>query len=167
MNLQAISTESRVGALNGQLLQLCLCDGHEQQDVRSLEAVGTLQSWQRIAVRACRIAGVFGHLRAGNKNTLRIEERYAELVATAQLASAFHFSHAAKYDRLGQFLLRYPDFLYQRKFVTLADWLERISGKNKKAVIDLIPRVCCQCRPFSFGMRSNCIEMGFKSLLER
>jgi hypothetical protein len=143
VDLQAITTQVRDGELNAQLLRLCLCDGHHQDvaPLRSLEATGVLQSWQRIATRACRIAGVFEHLRTAKRgnNSLRIEERYAQLVAATKLESAFHFSHAAKYDRLGQFLLHYPDFLYQRKFVTLADWLERIGQKG--AVIDLIPRV--------------------------
>lgn len=142
VDLKAISVESRDCVLNAQLLHFCLCDD-VAAPLRSLESIGKLQSWQRVAVRACRIVGIFERLRAqkgeGNEG-LRLEQRYAELIATSKLDSAFHFKHAAKYDRLGQFLLRYPDFLYQRQLVTLADWLERIGGK-KSAVVDVIPHV--------------------------
>jgi hypothetical protein len=96
----------------------------------------------------------------------RIEQRYADLIATAKLeSSSFHFKHAAKYDRLGQFLLRYPDFLYQRQVVTLADWLERIS-REKSATIDVIPSVL----PVSSIFLRNAFQLhrdGFQVLAAR
>ena len=52
----------------------------------------------------------------------------------------FSFAQAARYDRLGRFLLQYPQFVNQLQFVTMKDWTEKsvVVGKKKKALMDAI-----------------------------
>jgi hypothetical protein len=76
-----------------------------------------LRQWWCLATRACQMAGLFSTLRRGQG---LIQERYA----AAATPDGLKFSQAAKYDRLGRFLLEWPEFRFQTKLVTLANWFQ-------------------------------------------
>lgn len=106
------------------VLRECLCESA----IKSTESNNPLQNWHRLAKRACQIAGLFVHIRENRKEKTE-QSYYAEMV-TGLGAKAFSYSHALKYDRLGRFLLECPNFLFQRKFVTLGDWFQFFDAKR-------------------------------------
>jgi hypothetical protein len=77
-----------------------------------------LIQWWRLAARSCETAGIFSRLRLEKQKRggERIQVRYAAL------KTGLSFAQASKYDRLGRFLLDWPEFRFQTKLVTLAHW---------------------------------------------
>lgn len=77
-----------------------------------------LIQWWRLAARSCETAGIFSRLRLEKQKRggERIQVRYAAL------KTGLSFAQASKYDRLGLFLLDWPEFRFQTKLVTLAHW---------------------------------------------
>ena len=97
----------------------------------SFEGRVTLQIWWRIAKRACQIHGLFRQIRA-QKSQDRVRKRYANIVAAIEGAQNMQgrrllkFAQASRYDRVGKFLADFPCFLFQRQWVTLADWFHKV-----------------------------------------
>lgn len=105
----------------------CLCE-LDIAPLNSVESYGTIQMWWRLVKRACQIRGLFQLIRALKSKKMTIQERYEEIVAKIE-GSVLCFAQASRYERLGKFLADFPLFVYQRKWVTLADWFQKIDGK--------------------------------------
>jgi hypothetical protein len=107
----------------------------------AVERWGTLLKWWRLVNRAFAIVGIFASLRKKKKDGLTLKERYKEVVdrlnedgggdgdkrngrndGRGKAVKVYGYAQAAVYDRLGQFLLKYPRFVYQMQLVTLKVW---------------------------------------------
>lgn len=40
------------------------------------------------------------------------------------------YAQASNYERLGKFLSEFPAFVFQRQWITVADWFQKVEGKN-------------------------------------
>ena len=106
--------------------------------------------WWRTVKRACQIHGIFELLRGQkSKEQKTLTERYASLVKEQVVMS---FRQAARYDRLGKFLKQFPLFVYQRKWVTWADWFQNVSGM---VLIDCLPSIA----PLSSVFFRDCFQL--------
>ena len=121
-------------------LRKCFCD--TDVPLLSIEGVGVQLSWYRLVTRACQVGKVFSHIRSQKGDGRRIQKRYADLSKRVQGDGfVLSFVQATKYDRLGKFLLEFPKFVLQRKFVRLADWLQTVDdhGVMIDSVVSLLP----------------------------
>lgn len=113
------------------------------------ETLGSLKKWWRIVRRACSIASIFAYLRRpkkGKKRSKTLPQRYEELAAGVRkkmardgepIVQLYSFPHAARYDRLGQMLARWPMFVYQTEFTALTEWCwMRVEGKVTDSSVD-------------------------------
>jgi hypothetical protein len=118
----------------------CLCET-ESIALDTVEARMSLQMWWRIANRACQIHGLFQKMREQKSKEATMLERYEKILAEqlADREGVLKYVQASKYDRLGKFLARFPNFIFQRKWITLADWLQKVD--KDKALVDLIPSI--------------------------
>lgn len=89
-----------------------------------IERWGTLVKWWRLVNRSFGIAGLFESLRSSKQKGTTLCDRYQTAVARLQQPKVYSFTQAAKYDRLGKFLVQFPGFVYQLQLVSLADWLQ-------------------------------------------
>ena len=108
-----------------------------------MEKYGLLMGWWRVVKRAYLLVGVFACLgekkSRGKKKSLRVRyEIYAERVKKE--GKPLSFIQAQKYDRLGQFLLKYPGFVFQLQFVSLDHWRQSVAkGKSlMRAIGDIL-----------------------------
>jgi hypothetical protein len=107
-----------------EVIEECLVDA--AVPIGSVETLGTLQSWRRIAIRCCQIAGLFARLRPKTRTVgVRMEDRYAELVRSHVDHGVLSFTQAARYDRVGQFLIM------GKRLQTFLNVLDRTFGKQK------------------------------------
>ena len=117
-------------------LRECLCD--VAPIISSIEGLGVLLSWWRVVGRACQMRALFTELRSRKgQKTLRM--RYGELASKVPEA-AVCFEQAWKYERLGGFLAEFPQFVFQRQLVTVADWFQNIEGE-KGVLLDVLPSI--------------------------
>lgn len=134
VDLRRIAEESRLAGNSIENLRDCLSDLVEAP-VRSIEGLGVLRSWNRTAARACKIAGLFSYIRrlGDGEDNRNQESRYHEVARALDGGGAkvLSYSHARKYDRLGRFLLEFPNFLFQRKFVSFQDWTRSSPNKDE------------------------------------
>jgi hypothetical protein len=115
----------------------CLC---EADKVPLNTAAGRLeiQMWWRLVKRACQIRGLFQLIRAQKSKVLKIQERYSALVSELLEGrrDVLSYTQASRYERLGKLLVDFPLFVFQRKWVTLTDWFQKIDcGTIKDAVL--------------------------------
>lgn len=129
----------------------CLLASSEAVAVNSLEGRASLSLWWRSVKRYCKVRGVFQLLRAQMSNVGTMRERYQEILNglaarghgdTAK--SMLSFAQASRYERIGKFLSEYPMFIYQRKWVTQADWFQKVefkawNGKGNVVLLDCLP----------------------------
>ena len=103
-----------------------------------VEQWGLLAKWWRIVRLAYTMVGIFAFLRSHKKKkgAKKIQERYAGYVNRVKHVKALSYTQAMKYDRLGQFLLRFPRFAFQLQRVTLADWMQEIEGAVLMEVVE-------------------------------
>jgi hypothetical protein len=105
----------------------CLC---EADKVPLNTAAGRLeiQMWWRLVKRACQIRGLFQLIRAQKSKVLKIQERYSALVSELLEGrrDVLSYTQASRYERLGKLLVDFPLFVFQRKWVTLTDWFQKI-----------------------------------------
>lgn len=131
VDLRRLAEESRMAGNTIENLRDCLSDLVEAP-VRSIEGLGVLRSWNRTATRACQISGLFDYIRqlGDGEDNRNQESRYHEVAGALDGSGAkvLSYSHARKYDRLGRFLLEFPNFLFQRKFVSFQDWMQVLEG---------------------------------------
>jgi hypothetical protein len=119
--------------------------------LNSLDTRASLHMWWRLAKRCCLIHGLFQLLRNLKKGAEAdredgralgtLQERYEKVLANGA-STKLSFAQAAKYERIGKFLSEFPMFVYQRKWVTQADWFQKVeksvevksagNGKGKK-----------------------------------
>jgi hypothetical protein len=119
-----------------QLSQCLNDDGGVDKDCLVVEQWGTLLKWWRVVNRAFAVAGIFASLRARKKvNGETLRSRYIEAVKhLEQREKVYSYSQAAIYDRLGQFLLAYPCFVYQLQLVMLKDWFQVVGEDDEKLI---------------------------------
>jgi hypothetical protein len=102
------------------------------------ERWGTLFKWWRVVNRAFAIAGIFASLRARKKvKGVKLKDRYVEAVKRLKQQKVYSYAHACTYDRLGRFLLEFPQFVYQLQVVSWADWFQNVddgAGGVKKLI---------------------------------
>ena len=119
-------------------LRACLCD--VAPTISSIEGLGVLLSWWRVVDRACRMRAIFTELRdnnGGDGQTLRM--RYGELASKVS-GTAVCFEQAWRYERLGGFLAEFPQFVFQRQLVTVADWFQNVEGE-KGVLLDVLSSI--------------------------
>jgi hypothetical protein len=127
---------------------VCLCE--QEVSLNTAEARMSITVWWRTVKRACQIHGIFELLRGQkSKEQKTLTERYASLVKEQVVMS---FRQAARYDRLGKFLKQFPLFVYQRKWVTWADWFQNVSGM---VLIDCLPSIA----PLSSVFFRDCFQL--------
>ena len=68
-----------------------------------------------------------------------LRARYRELVSKV-LGTAVCFEQAWRYERLGGFLAEFPQFVFQRQLVTVADWFQVVEGE-KGVLLDVLPSI--------------------------
>jgi hypothetical protein len=115
----------------------CLCEV-DKVPLNSVAGRLEIRMWWRLVKRACQIRGLFQLIRAQKSKVLKIQERYSALVS--ELLEGRHdvlsYTQASRYERLGKFLVDFPLFVFQRKWVTLTDWFQKIDcGTGKDAVL--------------------------------
>jgi hypothetical protein len=110
--------------IRGAALENVTCLVEKEVPLNTAEARMSLQMWWRIAKRSCQIHGLFLLLRSQKSKISTLRERYALLVT--KLSGALSFIQASRYDRIGCLLARFPLFIYQRKWTTVADWFEKL-----------------------------------------
>jgi hypothetical protein len=127
---------------------LCLCE--QEVGLNTAEARMSITVWWRTVKRACQIHGIFELLRGQkSKEQKTLTDRYAFLVKEQVVMS---FRQAARYDRLGKFLKQFPLFVYQRKWVTWADWFQKVSDM---VLIDCLPSIA----PLSSVFFRDCFQL--------
>ena len=96
-------------------LSQCVVDQSKMDDdCLSVERWGTLMKWWRLANRALAMAGIFASLKSKRKKRgITLQDRYEEAVNDVKVGKVYSYPQAAVYDRLGRFLLKYPQFLCQ------------------------------------------------------
>jgi hypothetical protein len=137
---------AEVGAallLDKDKLSQCVADQSKMDDDDCLrvERWGTLMKWWRLANRALTMAGIFASLKSKRKKRgITLQDRYKEAVKDVKVGKVYSYPQAAVYDRLGRFLLKYPQFLCQLQLVTIADWSQRVvPGNARKAkLVDVV-----------------------------
>ncbi len=104
--------------------------------LNSLDGRTSLHMWWRTAKRSCVIYGVFQLLRQRKAKNSKIEDRYDALEGEGLLS----FGQASRYARIGKFLSDYPMFIFQRKWVTQADWFHivDVGPKKKRGAVKLV-----------------------------
>lgn len=62
-----------------------------------------------------------------------LKDRYENLISINSLKQqkVFSYRHACTYDRLGRFLLQYPQFILQLQWVSWADWFQKFGGEER------------------------------------
>ena len=111
-----------------------ICCLQEPEPVDQIERWGDLLRCRRVAKRAFEIAGLFAFLRSRDSvGGMTITARYK--YAIKDMEKVFSFSHAARYDRLGRFLLEFPQFVSQLQFVKLNDWFQKVNVAKGKSVV--------------------------------
>jgi hypothetical protein len=118
--------------------------------LNSLDGRVSSHMWWQVARRSCMIYGVFQLLRQQKSKSFTIEQRYANLPGEGLLS----FQQASRYARIGKFLCKYPMFVFQRKWLTQADWFQTVDvglGKSKhgKKLIDYLPSILTASSVFS------------------
>ena len=120
--------------MNAEKLTQCLVeDGVDiPDDCLAVERWGSLLRWWRVVNRAFAIAGIFASLNA-RKNSKRttLQSRYSNLIKGLKQEKVLSYPHACTYDRLGRFLLHYPQFVFQLEWVSWADWFQSFDGDEK------------------------------------
>jgi hypothetical protein len=120
--------------MNAEKLTQCLVeDGVEiPDDCLTVERWGTLLQWWRVVNRAFAVTGIFASLNS-RKNSKRssLQTRYANLIKGLKQEKVLSYPHACTYDRLGRFLLQYPQFVFQLQWVSWADWFQSVGGEEK------------------------------------
>jgi hypothetical protein len=115
----------------------CLCEV-DKVPLNSIAGRLEIQMWWRLVKRACQIRGLFQLIRAQKSKVLKIQERYSALVSELLEGhrDVLSYTQASRYERLGKFLVDFPLFVFQRKWVTLTDWFQKIDcGNGKDAVL--------------------------------
>lgn len=106
----------------------------ESEPKDQIERWGDLNKWRRTAKRAYEIAGLFAFLRSrDSEGGTTIAARYK--YATKDVGKVLSHPHAARYDRLGRFLLEFPQFVNQLQFVKLNDWFQKVTVAKGKSVV--------------------------------
>lgn len=128
-------------------LSLCLSEISTQDDWQAVERWGALLKWWRLVNRCFAITGIFAHLRAQKDlGGLNLKKRFAKEVdrlkktRNAKGKKVWSYTQASAYDRLGRFLVKYPQFVYQMQLVSLADW-DRVVGDEGKMITILENRL--------------------------
>ena len=106
----------------------------ETEPVDQIEQWGDFLKWRRIAKRAFEIAGLFAFLRSRDSeggSTIAARYKYA----TKDVGKVLSHPHAARYDRLGRFLLEFPQFVNQLQFVKLNDWFQKVTVTKGRSVV--------------------------------
>lgn len=108
----------------------------DSSTLNSLDGRTSLNMWWRTAKRSCVIYGVFQLLRQRKAKNSKIEDRYDALQGEGVLS----FGQASRYARIGKFLSDYPMFVFQRKWVTQADWFQTvdINPKTNRGTVKLV-----------------------------
>jgi hypothetical protein len=115
----------------------CLCEA-DKVPLNSIAGRLEIQMWWRLVKRACQIRGLFQLIRAQKSKVLKIQERYSALVheLLEGRRDVLSYTQASRYERLGKFLVDFPLFVFQRKWVTLTDWFQKIDcGNGQNAVL--------------------------------
>jgi hypothetical protein len=121
-------------------LSQCLVDDFSGVDdgCRAVERWATLLKWWRLLNRAFAIAGMFASLRARKKKKgVTLRDCYVEAVKRLQQkqqekqGKVYSYAQAAIYDRLGRFLIQYPQFVYQLQLVSLTYWYQNVGDDEK------------------------------------
>ena len=123
--------------LNAEVLRACLCD-EEPLSIASIEGLGILLLWWRIVDRACRMRAIFIELRS-RQSRAKIRDRYEELTRSIPQTTV-GFVQASRYERLGGFLVEFPQFVFQSQLVTVADWFQLVEGE-KGVLLDVLPSI--------------------------
>jgi hypothetical protein len=105
----------------------CLCETNSA--LSSLEGRFTVAMWWKIVKRSCQIYGVFERLRS-QRSKKRMRDRYAAIVLKQLNGNGLKYAQASNYERLGKFLSEFPAFVFQRQWITVADWFQKVEGKN-------------------------------------
>ena len=118
-------------ALNKEGLLRCLREQDSDADVDvdqlQIERWGVLLRWRRIVNRAFEIRGLFNFLRSDqSKGGKKMPNRYKFAIKDFDEGEVFSFVQAARYDRLGKFLLQYPRFADQMQLVSMSDWIQKV-----------------------------------------
>jgi hypothetical protein len=125
----------------------------------SLEVCLTVQTWWCIVKRASQIRGIFQLIRAEKVKGVRIQQKYANVAGKLASRAVLSYAQASRYERLGKFLEQFPRFVFQRKWITLADWFQKVD--NGAVLLDCIASIVPLSSPFlkdSFKLH----EHGFK-----
>ncbi len=132
---------------NPKALAECLCasnaslgyigEGMPANDNVVIEKLGVLLQWWGVARKAFAIVAILEALRKRNRRrgSKGIEERYAKVIeGLPEEARPCGFRQAQKYEKLGKFLARFPQFLHQTEFTTLHDWTNVLLAEQEKAM---------------------------------
>jgi hypothetical protein len=106
----------------------CLCETNSA--LSSLEGRFTVAMWWKIVKRSCQIYGVFERLRSQRSKKRTLRDRYAAIVLKQLNGNGLKYAQASNYERLGKFLSEFPAFVFQRQWITVADWFQKVEGKN-------------------------------------